>query len=167
MEILTERLRIRSFDHSDLDPYASLVADARTVAYLGNGQTHSRSQAHKYILDCIVRENSTGITRFAVELRETKQFIGFTGFKEISGWIDFGYRFSPQHWGKGYATEAGTAAIKYGWDRLHLDHVVAGVDSRNLASSTVLMKLKFEPRSCPKGLDSSYNWFGLNRSTIL
>lgn len=167
MEIQTERLRIRSFGHSDLDPYASIVADARTVAYLGNGQTHSRSQAHKYILDCIARENSTGIARFAVELLETEQFIGFTGFKDISGWIDFGYRFSPQHWGKGYATEAGKAAIKYGWNCLRLDHLVAGIDSRNIASSAVLAKLKFEPRSCPKGLDSSYDWFELNRSTTL
>ena len=167
MEIQTERLRIRSFDHSDLDPYASIVADARTVAYLGDRQTHSKRQAHQYVLDCIAREVSTGISRFAVELRATEQFIGFTGFKKISGWIDFGYRFSPEHWGKGYATEAGDAAIEYGWDRLNLDHVVAGVDPKNHASSTVLKKLKFEPRSCPVGLDPSCEWFELNRVAMI
>jgi len=163
MELQTERLKVRSLHNSDIDPYAQIVADIRTVAYLGDRRPHSRSQAHAYIVDCIARENSTGITRFAIELRETEQFIGFSGFKEISGWIDFGYRFSPEHWGKGYATEAGTVVIEFGWDQLHLDQVVAGIDPKNFASLSVLTKLEFEPQNCPNGLDGSYKWFGLKR----
>ncbi|MEO1149623.1 MAG: GNAT family N-acetyltransferase [Pseudomonadota bacterium] len=166
MELQTARLRMRSLRKSDVDPYSQIVADTRTVAYLGDGQPHSRSQANAYIADCIARENSTGITRFAIELRETEEFIGFSGFKEISGWIDFGYRFSPEYWGKGYATEAGAAAIKFGWDQLHLDEVVAGVAPKNFASLGVLTKLGFQPQNCPNGLDRSYKWFGLRRPTI-
>lgn len=166
MECQTERLRVRSLRKSDVDPYFEIVADTRTVAYLGDGRPHSRSQANAYIDDCIARESSTGITRFAIELRETEEFIGFSGFKEISGWIDFGYRFSPKHWGKGYATEAGTAVIKFGWDDLQLGQVVAGVAPKNVASLSVLTKLRFEPQNCPNGLDRSYKWFGLRRPAI-
>ena len=54
---------------------------------------------------------------------------------------DLGYRFIPQYWGKGYATEAAKATLGYGFDHLLLDQIAAMTDKRNHASDHMLRKL--------------------------
>ena len=50
------------------------------------------------------------------------------------------------HWGKGYATEAARACLRYGFERLGFEEIPASVDPRHLASRRVLEKLGFEYR---------------------
>lgn len=48
MRILeTERLQLRQFCAGDLEAYAAMLADAEVVAYIGSGETLSRTQAWK------------------------------------------------------------------------------------------------------------------------
>jgi len=54
---------------------------------------------------------------------------------------DIGFRFFKQHWGKGYATEAGKACIEYGFSTLNLPKIVGRVMKDNVASIRVLEKL--------------------------
>jgi RimJ/RimL family protein N-acetyltransferase len=52
-----------------------------------------------------------------------------------------GYNVAPSHWGKGIATEAVDAALRYGFETLKLQRIFATADARNLASIRVLQKL--------------------------
>ncbi len=54
---------------------------------------------------------------------------------------ELGYVFNPDHQGNGYATEAGAALLRLGFDDLHLHRIVARVDARNSASAAVLRRL--------------------------
>jgi RimJ/RimL family protein N-acetyltransferase len=54
---------------------------------------------------------------------------------------DFGYRMMRRFWGKGYATESGIAAFRYGTDTMQLKEIFAMTDVDNLASRRVLEKV--------------------------
>jgi RimJ/RimL family protein N-acetyltransferase len=54
---------------------------------------------------------------------------------------EIGYVLNPEHAGKGYATEAGAALLRLGFDELELHRITGRLDARNTASARVLEKL--------------------------
>jgi RimJ/RimL family protein N-acetyltransferase len=90
------------------------------------------------------RDAGTGI-HFAVILDE--HCIGSCGLTRIDGKArrcQFGYWVAKPFWGRGYATEAGRQALRYGFDTLPVDAVEACCLLRNSASLRVLDKLGFK-----------------------
>jgi RimJ/RimL family protein N-acetyltransferase len=86
-----------------------------------------------------------GYGRFACVWKETGAVIGFSGLKyvpEISD-TELGYRFLPEFWGRGLATEAGRASIDFARSDLGLRRLVAMVHPDNVGSANVLTKLGF------------------------
>ena len=80
--------------------------------------------------------------RWAVHLKPGNDFLGWCGLKyrpELNE-IDLGYRFKKQTWGKGYATEAAYASIKYGFEKLGLRRIVGRAEIDNINSWRVLEK---------------------------
>lgn len=80
--------------------------------------------------------------RWAVHIKITGEFIGWCGLKyraELNE-IDLGYRFMKQFWGKGYATEAADASIRYGFEKLNLNRIVGRAELGNTGSIRVLEK---------------------------
>lgn len=80
--------------------------------------------------------------RWAVHIKATGEFIGWCGLKyraELNE-IDLGYRFMKQFWGKGYATEAADASIRYGFEKLNINRIVARAELGNTGSIRVLEK---------------------------
>ncbi len=72
--------------------------------------------------------------------------IGTVGFgRRPTGETEFGYWIARPHWGRGYATEAGRAALELARDSLRLGKVSAGHFLDNPASGRVLEKLGFRP----------------------
>jgi RimJ/RimL family protein N-acetyltransferase len=71
--------------------------------------------------------------------------VGFSGVKYVPeiGDTELGYRFLPEFWGMGLATEAGHASIEFARADLGLRRLVAMVHPDNEASARVLKKLGF------------------------
>ncbi len=66
------------------------------------------------------------------------------GYQRDSGLpIEFGYTLARSSWGRGLATEAATACLRYAFEKLRLPELFASVDSRNTASQRVLEKIGF------------------------
>jgi RimJ/RimL family protein N-acetyltransferase len=55
--------------------------------------------------------------------------------------VEIGWLLLPAHWGRGYATEAATAALAYGFETVGLDEIVAFTMPHNQASRRVMEKL--------------------------
>ncbi|MEP0746975.1 GNAT family N-acetyltransferase [Trichocoleus sp. AS-A1] len=67
---------------------------------------------------------------------------GFAGLLQSSEEVPsliFGTR--PHLWGRGYATEAASAVLRYAFDVLGIEQVVADVDEPNEASIRLLERL--------------------------
>jgi ribosomal-protein-alanine N-acetyltransferase len=84
--------------------------------------------------------------RWAITDRENGAFLGSGGFwrwdkRSFRG--ELGYDLGSAHWGKGLATEALAAMLRYGWETMKLHSAEANVDPRNEASLRVLKKLGF------------------------
>jgi RimJ/RimL family protein N-acetyltransferase len=74
------------------------------------------------------------------------QLLGTVGFgRRPTGETEFGYWIARPHWGRGYATEAGKAALELARESLRLGKIAAGHFLDNPASGRVLEKLGFRP----------------------
>lgn len=85
-----------------------------------------------------------GYGRFACVWKETGQVIGFSGIKfleEIQE-TELGYRFLPEYWRKGLATEAGSAVLEFA-KTLGLSRLVAVIHPENEGSKQVALRLGF------------------------
>ena len=85
---------------------------------------------------------SVGFGRWACVLKDTQSVVGFCGLKYLTDLdaVDVGYRFLPQYWGHGFATEACIASLEFGFEILQLEKIIAMVLPANVASIRVLEK---------------------------
>lgn len=145
--IETERLLLRTFTLEDAPLIYNLNLDPEVIRYTLDpirDVDHAREVLEKVILPQYALYNHG---RWAVHVKpELNQiaigFIGWCGLKtrpELNE-IDLGYRFIQAAWGKGYATEAAYACIKYGFEKLNLTRIVGRALPGNLASMRVLEK---------------------------
>ena len=70
-------------------------------------------------------------------------FIGRIGLWQPEGWpgTEVGWMLGRAWWGRGYATEAGRAAMDWGFEHLPVDELVSLIQPGNTASIAVAEKL--------------------------
>jgi [ribosomal protein S5]-alanine N-acetyltransferase len=157
----TGRLILRRFTLDDLPAFYQLASRPQIIRYAQSTPVASLEDARELMYAAPFHDYATyGYGRFACVWKETGDVIGFSGVKfvpEISD-TELGYRFFPEFWGKGLATEAGRASIEFASAELGLKRLVAMVHPENLASARVVVKLGFSierklPYSGLKGID--------------
>lgn len=143
----TSRLLLRPFDLSDVTAFFRLGSDPQIIRYVGNTPFPSVEAARDTLEAGALHDYQThGYGRFACVWKETGEVIGFSGLKFIEqiGETELGYRFVPEFWGLGLATEAGQESIAFARE-LELFGLIGLVDPENKASAHVLSKLGFQP----------------------
>ena len=79
-----------------------------------------------------------------IKRRSDNRILGWIGIGQAAGEppgvFDFGYALLREFWGQGYATEALSAILKIGFERLGADRIFGECDSNNLASTRVMEK---------------------------
>lgn len=140
--IETERLILRTFTIEDAHLILQLNKDPEVVRYTLD-PIKSLKQAKEVLEQTILPQyvlNNHG--RWAVHLKSDLEFIGWCGLKARPerNEIDLGYRFIQSAWGKGFATEAAFACLKYGFEVLNLPRIVGRAMPENIASLKILEK---------------------------
>ena len=144
--IETERLLLRELLPTDDVGMFELDSNPQVHIYLGNNPVTSIEQVREAIASIRQQYLENGIGRWAVVLKETGEFIGWSGLKlekNVNGYetfYDLGYRFIQKHWGKGYAYETAKAFVDFGFNDMKLEKINAYADFDNLASRRVLEK---------------------------
>jgi ribosomal-protein-alanine N-acetyltransferase len=145
--IETERLFLRELLPTDEEGMFELDSNPKVHIYLGNNPVKSIEESREMIANIRQQYLENGIGRWAVILKETGEFIGWSGLKlekNVNGkeaFYDLGYRFMQKHWGKGYAFETAKAFIDFGFSDLKLPEINAYADFDNLNSRKVLEKV--------------------------
>lgn len=143
----TERLALREWAADDAEALFAVTRDAETMRYVGNGKPWADlGRAHVWLGWMEDSRRQRGYSRWAVTEKDGGRVIGLCGFFDVLGKVDFGYLLARDLWGRGYATEAGRAALRHGFDALGFEEVVARTAPENSASRRVLEKLGFEFR---------------------
>ena len=140
--IETDRLILRTFTIADARLIYDLNLDPEVTRYTLDPTRdidHARQILETIILPQYALYNHG---RWAVHIKPSLEFIGWCGLKyrpELHE-IDLGYRFKRSSWGKGYATEAAYASIKYGFEKLRLKTIMARALPENIGSIKVMEK---------------------------
>jgi RimJ/RimL family protein N-acetyltransferase len=149
-ELRTERLVLRAWRRADRVPFAALNADAEVMEHFPAMLTVEQSDA---MVDRIEQMwQSTGFGLWAVEEQVSGRFIGYVGLSSptwqahFTPCVEIGWRLARWGWGRGYATEAATAAMQWAFDTLELPRgeLVSFTVQGNLRSRRVMEKLGFE-----------------------
>ncbi|MCX5175986.1 GNAT family N-acetyltransferase [Streptomyces virginiae] len=140
----TERLVLRPWRDSDLDPWAAMNADPEVREHLGDPLTRGQSEASMVRFRAAFDRRGYGW--WAVEVRATGEFIGFAGMDDVDDGMPFtgveiGWRLARASWGVGYATEAARAVVAHGFDTLGLPEILAVTKAGNLRSQAVMRKI--------------------------
>ncbi len=139
--LITERLILRPPVAEDFDPYVRLMADEATARYIGGVQP--RAVAWRGFMSVAGSWAINGYSFFTVVEKVTGQWVGRVGPWQPEGWpgTEVGWGLGAAFQGKGYATEAATAAIDWAFDHLGWTEVIHSIDPANLASQAVAARL--------------------------
>jgi RimJ/RimL family protein N-acetyltransferase len=142
----TDRLILRRFTLDDVPALYELCSRPEIIRYAQSTPLASLEEARAFMQAAPFHDYATyGYGRFACVWKESGAVIGFSGVKYVPeiGDTELGYRFLPEYWGKGLATEAGRASIEFARADLGLGRLVAMVHPDNVASARVLTRLGF------------------------
>ena len=148
----TERLILRELLPSDASGMLALDSNPSVLQFIGIQPITDLLACKRSIRFVRDQYERNGIGRWAVTLKETQAFIGWSGLKFMddvtinnkSNFYDLGYRFLENYWGKGYGYEAAQACVNYGLMNLALPKISAHLDARNEASRRILQKCGFQ-----------------------
>jgi RimJ/RimL family protein N-acetyltransferase len=154
----TERLVMRPKTLDDLPFMHRLLSDPAVMRYVGDGRPRSLETVREGLLMHLEHQRRYGFSLWLVSERGGAEPIGDCGIMPLDGGpeIEVGYRFVPSVWGRGYATEAAAAALRYGFDVAGLDEIVAVAYPGNTASRRVMEKIgmTYDGRGIYYGNDS-------------
>ncbi len=146
-ELETARLRLRRWREADLAPFAALNGDPQTLVYFPATLTRAESDALVDRIEATFADRGFGL--WAMEVRDTGQFIGFTGLSPVGpglpgvpdGAVEIGWRLIRPAWHQGYATEAAVVARDTAFDGIGLPELWSFTAVLNTPSQAVMRRI--------------------------
>lgn len=141
----TERLRFRAVTMDDVDEFLALHEDLSVARFMGSYDREGMVEWMQKGLDEWVER---GHGRVAVLGRDSGRFLGRTGLKYWPpfGETEVGWALRPEARGRGIATEAGAAALRWGFEQFDLPYITAMIQPENTASVRVAERLGLRPQ---------------------
>jgi RimJ/RimL family protein N-acetyltransferase len=143
--IETERLKLRQWRSTDIEPNTAMLADPASGRFI--------TADGKPITDAFVGWRNAaimaghwalhGVGMFVVEEKSSGKFAGRVGPWLPSGWPGFeiGWGIASEFRGKGYAVEAARASIDWAFANFELEEIIHCIDRENTASQAVARRL--------------------------
>ena len=129
------------FRPDDLDELARLFSDPDVLRYVGDGKPVNREETDKALKSIIKHWTTHGFGRWAVVDKKTHEFVGFGGLRSLFETPEVVYHLAKAHWGKGLATELARASLRFGFEELQFERIVAIAKPDNGASIHVMEKI--------------------------
>lgn len=162
-EIETARLRLRQYTLKDLDNLTQILSNPEVMKYSPKGPIPKEKvrQVTQEILEFFITHwEQHGFGVWAVLCKQTSRLMGHCrlNFLPNSPEVEVLYRFDQSYWNQGIATEATKASLRYGFEEVKLERIVAITAQEHLASRHVMEKagLKYEKDAQFYNLDVVY-----------
>ena len=142
-ELRTERLVMRGFREEDLDAWAEISADSEVTRWVGDEDGLSREDAWRRMAYFLGHWDLRGCGQWALVEQETGELVGRAGLLYPEAWpgLEVGWLVARSHWGRGFAPEAGRAAMEWAANELGADHIISLIEDHNHRSARVAEKL--------------------------
>ncbi len=140
----TERLILRRWRDTDLEPFAALNADPVVMEHFQGLQSREGSDAFVGRIEAQWEAHGWGL--WAVEVPGVAPFVGFVGLwpaDYVTGqpMVEVGWRLAHPFWGHGYVTEAAREALRFGFEDVGLDEIVSFTVPQNERSRRVMERI--------------------------
>lgn len=145
----TDRLRIRPYSEADIAELLPLIGTKEVAATtLRIAHPYTEKDAREFLEFA----NEPGKAWLAITLRNAGRQIGGIGLRieEQHQHAELGYWLGAAYWGQGYATEAGRAMLRFGFEALKLHRIFATHFKHNPASGSILKKLGMRYEGCQR-----------------
>jgi ribosomal-protein-alanine N-acetyltransferase len=142
-QLRTPRLIGTSAGPGDFADIRRLHSDPRVMATLSaDGKIFSEEQSRSFLERAADHWNSHSFGLWTFRSHSDGDFVGYGGIKHATvegrDVIELGYAITSDHWREGFATEISRAALKHGFDTMHVDRIVAFTLLHNKASRAVM-----------------------------
>ncbi len=151
----TERLILQTWTYADAERLLEICSDAETMLHIGDRQPYDSIEKAKEFLNWAVPyQLKMGFSRWAVVEKQSGAIVGSCGFGfRDQTEVELGYLFAREVWGKGFATEAAQACLRYGFAEIGFQKIIALTDTDHEKSQNVLRKIGFRIRGIEKNDD--------------
>ncbi len=141
----TKNLILRKFRSDDAETFYKRVAgNANVTKYMLFELHESVGESQKSIEKILERYQTGNAYTWAIALREDDSVIGridLLRFDEKESSCSFAYMIGDEFWGQGFGTEALSAVLRFAFEMLEIQEVVADHMSENVASGAVMRKV--------------------------
>lgn len=139
----TARLFIREWDPADRPAFRAMAQDPVVMRYINGGVPLTEEEIDAALGRQRRHAAELGFCMGALVEKASGEVVGVAGLQPLgtTGDLEIGWWLSPRVWGRGYATEAGQAAMTHVLETLGRERVVAIIDPPNEASKRVAMRL--------------------------
>lgn len=120
MNLKTDRLVIRDFIITDVQDLYEILGDEKTMYY--SEKPFDFSKTETFLLDfCITKKSA-----LAAYHKNDQKVIGYILFKPLKDKVyEIGWFLNKNYWGQGYAFEACSHVIEYGFRALNVNEIIA------------------------------------------
>lgn len=145
-KIETLRMWLRPLTKADLDDLAELYSDPEVMRYRSVSQPASRKQTQESLESYLAHWEQHGFGRWATIYKASQRLIGHCGLEYLAilDEVEVNYLLAREYWGQGLATESAMVLLRYGFETLQCERLVALAKLENLASRRVMEKLGME-----------------------
>lgn len=165
-ELETARLVLRRLECADAAFIVRLLNEPSFLANIGDRGVRDESDARRYLLEGPISMYARfGFGLWHVSRKTDGAPLGICGLlkRDTLPDVDLGYAYLPEHWGQGYAFEAGAATLRHAARKFGLARVIAVVSEGNSSSMRVLGKLgmRFERRYAMSPDEAQVRLYGI------
>ena len=142
----TDRLLIRNWRSDDIDLFHEINSDPQVMEFFPFRRDREQALELMHKIQRGIAETGFGI--YALERKSDSAPIGFGGLAIANieplmpaDTVEVGWRLATRFWGKGYASEAGGALLRVGFEERDLEEVVSFAVTGNRRSIAVMDRI--------------------------
>ena len=134
---------IRPWTAEDRPAFTAMASDPEVMRYVHGGKPYAEEEIDEFLTRQARQLAEHGVCMGAVVDKSSGQIVGVAGTQPLgqTGDLEIGWWLAREFWGRGYATEAGAAAMHHVLETLARPRVVAVIDPGNDASVRVVTRL--------------------------
>ncbi len=139
----TERLLIRAWEPEDRSAFVAMTQDPEIMRFVHGGRPYTEEEVEQFLARQARQLADHDVCMGPLIEKSSGRVVGIAGTQPLGKSDDFeiGWWLARDQWGRGYATEAGAAAMHHVLHTLALPRVVAIIDPGNDASVRVTERL--------------------------
>ncbi|RKD34384.1 GNAT family N-acetyltransferase [Thermohalobacter berrensis] len=146
MQLETKRTFLKRVQLKDTEKLFKIFSDEELTRYFVSGKDETIEQTGRRVKKIVSHWENNRFGDFIVLNKSSLKTVGFGGlhYKIKGGNINISYIVDKAYWGQGLGYEIAQALLKYGFNTLRLNKIVAEIDPKNISSIKLAEKCGFE-----------------------